>query len=93
MGRESILINKSLTDLRAVEQLTDSEQLNGLAALLLDAAERRMDGRKTLVQVVDLLERQMDEKDLLLFSLLEDLGIWRGRDGRRSLNVWIGAGN
>ena len=45
MGRESILINKSLTDLRAVEQLTDSEQLNGLAALLLDAAERRMDGR------------------------------------------------
>ena len=64
MGRESILINKSLTDLRAVEQLTDSEQLNGLAALLLDAAERRMDGTKTLVQVVDLLERQMDEKGL-----------------------------
>lgn len=52
-----------------------------------------MDGRKTLVQVVDLLERQMVKKDLLLFSLLEDLGIWRGRDGRRSLNVWIGAGN
>ena len=64
MGRESSLINKSLTDLRAVGQLTDSEQLNGLAALLLDAAERRMDGRKTLVQVVDLLERQMDEKGL-----------------------------
>ena len=64
MGLESILINKSLTDLRAVEQLTDSEQLNGLAALLLDAAERRMDGKKTLVQVVDLQERQMDEKGL-----------------------------
>jgi len=64
MGRESILINKSLTDLRAVEQLTDSEQLNGLAALLLDAAERRMDGKKTLVQVVDLLEKQMEEKGL-----------------------------
>ena len=55
MGLESILINKSLTD---------SEQLNGLAALLLDAAERRMDGKKTLVQVVDLQERQMDEKGL-----------------------------
>ena len=41
MGRESIHINKSLTDLRAVEQLTDSEQLNGLAALLQDAAERK----------------------------------------------------
>ena len=64
MGRESILINKSLTDLRAVEQLTDNEQLNGLAALLLEAAEHKMDGRKTLVQVVDLLEKQMDEKGL-----------------------------
>ena len=64
MGRESILINKSLTDLRAVEQLTDSEQLNGLAALLLEAAEHKMDGKKTLVQVVDLLEKQMDEKGL-----------------------------
>ena len=64
MGRESILINKSLTDLRAVEQLTDNEQLNGLAALLLEAAEHKMDGKKTLVQVVDLLEKQMDEKGL-----------------------------
>ena len=62
MGRESILINKSLTDLRAVEQLTDSEQLNGLAALLLEAAGHKMDSKKTLVQVVDLLEKQMDEK-------------------------------
>ena len=64
MGRESILINKSLTDLRAVEQLTDSEQLNGLAALLLEAAGHKMDSKKTLVQVVDLLEKQMDEKGL-----------------------------
>ena len=64
MGRESILINKSLTDLRAVEQLTDSEQLNGLAALLLDAAARRMDGKKTLVQVVEQQKKQMEEKGL-----------------------------
>ena len=64
MGQESILINKSLTDLRAVEQLTDSEQLNGLAALLLEAAGHKMDSKKTLVQVVDLLEKQMDEKGL-----------------------------
>ena len=51
-------------ELRAVEQLTDSEQLNGLAALLLEAAEHKMDSKKTLVQVVDLLEKQMDEKGL-----------------------------
>ena len=40
------------------------QTMNGLAALLLDAAERRMDGKKTLVQVVDLLEKQMEEKGL-----------------------------
>lgn len=67
MGQESILVNKSLTDLRAVEQLTDSEQLSGLAALLLEAAERAMDGKKTLIQVVDLLEKEMDEKGLSTF--------------------------
>lgn len=76
-----------------MEQLTDSEQLNGLAALLLDAAERRMDGKKTLVQVVDLLEKQMERYDCLRSSLREDRAIWHGRDGRKSLNAWIGAGN
>lgn len=87
MGRESILINKSLTDLRAVEQLTDSEQLNGLAALLLEAAEHKMDGRKTLVQVVDLLENRWMKKASLRFSLLEDQATWHGRDGRKSLHA------
>ena len=48
-----------------MEQLTDSEQLSGLAALLLEAAEQAMDGKKTLIQVVDLLEKEMDEKGLL----------------------------
>ena len=94
MGRESILINKSLTDLRAVEQLTDSEQLNGLAALLLDAAERRMDGKKTLVQVVDLLEKQMDEKGLA--SLLATWKTWGSGAAETAgdpLNAWTGAGN
>lgn len=64
MGCESILINKSLTDLRAVEQLTDPEQLSGLAALLLEAAEHQMDSKTTLVQLVDALEKQMDAKGL-----------------------------
>ena len=50
-----------------MEQLTDSEQLSGLAALLLEAAERAMDGKKTLIQVVDLLEKEMDEKGLSTF--------------------------
>lgn len=46
-----------------------------------------MDGKKTLVQVVDLLEKQMDEKVLLLFSPREGQAIWHGRDGRKSLHA------
>ena len=70
-----------------MEQLTDNEQLNGLAALLLEAAEHKMDGRKTLVQVVDLLEKQMDEKGLASLLAPGRPTTWHGRDGRKSLHA------
>ena len=88
MGRESILINKALTDLRAVEQLTDSEQLNGLVALLLEAAEHKWTVRKHWCRWWICWKKQMDEKGLA--SLLapgrpSDLGT--AGDGRKSLHA------
>lgn len=53
----------------------------------LEAAEHKMDSKKTLVQVVDLLENRWMKKALLLFSLLEDQATWHGRDGRKSLHA------
>ncbi|MCI5650082.1 MAG: ABC-ATPase domain-containing protein [Fusicatenibacter sp.] len=64
MGRESIMVQKSVTDLRYVEQLVDSEQLHALAVLLCEAAAKYMDGHRTLLQIVDLLEQQMDTHGL-----------------------------
>lgn len=93
MGRESILINKSLTDLRAVEQLTDSEQLNAWRHFCWMRRNAGWTVRKHWCRLWICWNGRWMKKDLLLFSLLEDLGIWRGRDGRRSLNAWTGAGN
>lgn len=64
MGREAISLNRSITDLRYVEQLADSEQLAALAYLLRYSAGHLMDGQKSLIQIVDQLERLMDTRGL-----------------------------
>ena len=74
MGTESLVINKSVTDLRAVEQLCDPEQLSALAVLLYEASCRLMNGRRTLLQIINELERQMDQEGLSSFSAFSFAG-------------------
>lgn len=62
MGMDGILIDRETIDLRYLEQLVDPEQLSMLARLLKYAELSVFDGKKTLVQVVDELERQMREE-------------------------------
>lgn len=64
MGKEAVQIQKTTVDLRYVEQLTDPEQLAGLAVLLCYAADRWMDGKHSLTEIVDRLEKQMEEGGL-----------------------------
>lgn len=64
LGREAISLNRSTTDLRYVEQLADSEQLATLAYILRYCAGHLMDGRKNMLQIVDFVEKLMDEKGL-----------------------------
>lgn len=64
MGKDSIQVNKNTTDLRYLEQLTDSEQLCALAYMLTYAVKHWMNGKRTLTEIVDLLEKQLDEKGL-----------------------------
>ena len=63
-GRDSITIDRELIDMRYVEQLTDSEQLCALGYLLKYAEMRMLDGKKTMRQVVDLLEREIRKNGL-----------------------------
>lgn len=62
MGRDAFSLDKETVDLRYVEQLADSEQLNGLAYLLRYGVEQVIDGKKTVRQIVDVLYSLMEKK-------------------------------
>lgn len=64
MGMDSISIDRESIDLRLVEQLVDTEQLNALGQLLKYAHLHFVDGKRSLSEVVDLLEKTMDDKGL-----------------------------
>lgn len=64
MGMDCVSVDHDNIDLRLVEQLTDPEQLNALGQLLKYAHLHYIDGKRSLKDVVDLLEKVMDEKGL-----------------------------
>jgi predicted ABC-class ATPase len=59
-----LLFGRQTIDLRAVEQLVDLSQTRAVGYALHRAAERFMDGRATLRQVVDRLEEFFDREGL-----------------------------
>ena len=63
-GRDGVSIDRETIDLRCVEQLCDSEQLAALGRCMLYAQRHLLDGRRTLVQVADELERLLEERGL-----------------------------
>ena len=64
MGRDGLSIDRASVDLRYVEQLADSEQTAALGCCVLYAQHRLLDGKRTLQQVVEELERLMDRRGL-----------------------------
>ena len=68
LGMEGIQINKNTTDLRGLEQLVDPEQLAALSYLLTYAAGNLMDGRHTMTQNVDTLEKLLDSQGLVFLA-------------------------
>ena len=67
-GKEGFSLGRSDIDLRAIEQLADSEQTAMLGLLLKYAVENLIDGKRTLPQVADLLVRGLGEKGFSLFG-------------------------
>ncbi len=61
MGMDGISIDRETIDLRYLEQLADPEQLSMLAQLVKYAELQVFDGKRSLVQVVDVLEQRMQE--------------------------------
>ncbi len=68
MGKDSIQINRTTVDLRYLEQLADTEQLAALTYLLTCAAKHYFRSGRTLTEVVDLLEQQMEKKGMASLS-------------------------
>ena len=64
MGRDAIMIGHETIDLRYVEQLVDSEQLNTLGEIVRFLEEEIFDGKKTLGQAVEQAEKLLDKKGL-----------------------------
>lgn len=63
-GRDSVSINKEIIDLRYVEQLVDSEQLMTLGYLMAYAKAHFIDGKRSLSEIVSLLEKVLHEKGI-----------------------------
>ena len=55
-------MNHEEIDLRSVDQVVDREQTAALAQCLIYAAKHLMDGKRTMQEIADLLEKKMDEK-------------------------------
>ncbi len=63
-GKDSFSLGKNTVDLRYIEQIADAEQTAALGGLLRYAKENLADGKKTIPQIIDLLEKLLEEKGL-----------------------------
>lgn len=61
-GKDGFSLGKQEIDLRYIEQITDGEQTASLALLLKYACEHLIDGRRTLGEIVEFLNKELAEK-------------------------------
>lgn len=59
-GLDSVSIDRQEIDLRLVEQLVDPEQMSAIGQLLRMANRKYIDGKKTIAEVADLIEADLD---------------------------------
>lgn len=68
MGVDGFALGKQTVDLRYQEQLIDGEQTAALGLLLKYAVENLVDGRRTIADIVALLEQMLKEKGMQAVS-------------------------
>lgn len=75
LGCDGFSIGKQTVDLRYVEQLIDIEQTATLGLILKYAVEHYVDGRRTISEIVDLLQKKIEAEGL---SFLAEKGEMAG---------------
>lgn len=63
-GLKHILFGRSLIDLSSLEQLVDQSQTMAIAAIILYCRNRLMDGKRSLGEILSLMEREINENGL-----------------------------
>lgn len=61
-GKENFSIGKDTIDLRYIEQIIDREQTAGLGELLRYAREHLIDGKRTVSEIIHLLQKRIEEQ-------------------------------
>ena len=64
LGADSFAIGKQTVDLRYQEQPIDGEQTAALGLLLKYAVEHLVDGKRTIAEIVELLQKKLEEEGM-----------------------------
>lgn len=65
LGMDGLSINKEEIDLRAVEQIVDSAQINSIGDIMKWAEDNAVDGKSNLIEVADKILKEIDTKGLI----------------------------
>jgi len=63
-GEDAISFGREQIDLSAVEQIVEQSQVRACGWIIYQAAERLFDGKRTLPEILDLIEKELDDKGL-----------------------------
>jgi predicted ABC-class ATPase len=87
-GEEAISFGCEQIDLSAVEQIVEQSQVRACGWIIHQAAQRLFDGKRTLPQLLDLIEKELDEKGLeaMLPNLAPDFARPRRHELAAALN-------
>ncbi|MDX1663337.1 MAG: ABC-ATPase domain-containing protein, partial [Candidatus Promineifilaceae bacterium] len=87
-GPDTILFGEETIDLSAVEQIVDPSQTRAIAHALVHAWENYMDGERTLVEIVDRVMADVENRglDVLTPYLVADLAAFRRFELAAALN-------
>jgi predicted ABC-class ATPase len=87
-GEDAISFGHEEIDLSAVEQIVEQSQVRACGWMIHRAAERLFDGKRTLPEILDLIEQELDDKGLeaMLPNLAPDFARPRRHELAAALN-------
>lgn len=88
-GKDEVSIAENTVILRGLEQLIDEEQTRALG-YIIKLLEERLDGKRTLIEAVDQLEKLLAEKGLEALSALSSLAVPRRQEIFACINRYRG---